>query len=148
MPYKIWHQSYLASQWSDFSGYCAISWNLKLVQPASGYHGWLHQEFFTIHCCSVFMGADTGGGGCIPQSESGRGTSPQKSRYLQICLKELTKVSRSFKTFKIKWPKFEEKSEFGVGGFDGPESAPPPVKTLWRYHCQYSKWYCISLYKS
>ena len=79
------------------------------------------------------------GGDASPQSESGRGTSPQKSRYLQICLKERTKVSRSFKTFKIKWPKFEEKSEFGVGGFDGPESAPPPVKTLWRYHCQYSK---------
>ena len=76
------------------------------------------------------MGADTGGGDASPQSESGRGTSPQKSRYLQICLKELTKVSRSFKTFKIKWPKFEEKSEFGVGGFDGPESVPPPQSKL------------------
>ena len=49
MPDKIWHQSYLASHWLDFSGYCIISWNLKLAKPDS------EQKYLPIISRHIFL---------------------------------------------------------------------------------------------
>ena len=40
--------SYLASHWSDFSGYCVISWNLNLVKPGSGQKKFLGRSSFFL----------------------------------------------------------------------------------------------------
>ena len=69
------------------------------------------------------MDVATGGGRTRPPGSKFRGTSPQKSR-----LKNLNTCQnfQIFQYFKIKWAKFEGKSELGVGGFDSPKSTPPP----------------------
>ena len=62
-------------------------------------------------------GADARGGGRErrvppPRFNILRVMSPQKSRFLQIFFKQFTNFY-VFKIFKIKWPKSEEKPEFG-----------------------------------
>ena len=80
------------------------------------------------------MGAVVGGGGTgeAPPPFEILGGVPQKSRLLKKIW--VHNIFLDFtKIFEINWPKSEEKLEFGVGGFDVPESIPP-VKTLWGAH--------------
>ena len=69
-----------------------------------------------------------------PPGEEGWGTRPpirnsvgvpRKSWFLKKIFRIFGKIFRSFNIYKIKWAKSEEKSAFGVGGFDSPESVPP-----------------------
>ena len=50
--------SYLASHWSDFSGYCIISWNLNLVKPDSdldiGSQVTFFQNNFWVWLCNLW----------------------------------------------------------------------------------------------
>ena len=65
------------------------------------------------------------GGTRPPRSESRRGTSPRNHGFYRF-LKELTKIFRFFKIFKIKWPKSQEKSEFGGRWVWRMRIHPPP----------------------
>ena len=75
------------------------------------------------------MGGATGGGGGMrgtglpPGSKFQEGCPPNELRFKKwnFCYFLFSNIS------KIKWAQSEEKSEFGVRGFDLPESAPPPV---------------------
>ena len=67
---------------------------------------------------------------------------PQKSRCLKRNFLNICQIFRFINISKIKWPKSEEKSDLGVGGFDSPEFIPPsesvppqPAETSWRRPC-------------
>ena len=62
------------------------------------------------------------GGGHVPPVQNSGGKSLRNIF--------LTYKNRFVKFFKIKRPKSEEKSELGVGGFDGPESVPLPSQNF------------------
>ena len=66
------------------------------------------------------MGAAAGGGDLSPLSKVW-GTSPRNRDFYFL---ELIKKNYIFRILKIKWPKSEETSELGVGGFGGPQWAP------------------------
>ena len=74
MPDKMWRRSYLASHWSDFSGFCITSLNPNLVKPDSGlccnaYLWWLmriaqRESYVSLclrhHCSAVAVFSDSG----------------------------------------------------------------------------------------
>ena len=64
---------------------------------------------------ALSMGVATGGdaGGVSPPVRNSGGMSPQKSRFLKKILCIFLKIFRFSNVFQIKWPKSEEKSEFG-----------------------------------
>ena len=61
------------------------------------------------------VGVATGGDGgdMSPPGSKFRGDAPQKSRFLNKILCIFVKIFRFSNSSKIKWPKSEDKSEFG-----------------------------------
>ena len=83
------------------------------------------------------MGAESARetGGRVPQSRNQRGMSFQKLGCFITFFVTHNFCFAFSNIFKIKWPKSEEKLNFGVGGFGcliAYESVPPPpIKTSW-----------------
>ena len=77
------------------------------------------------------MGVESGGGGgrrdASPAVEKSAGDVPQKSRYFSIFFIDTCENFAFPNIFKIKWPKSEEKLNFG-GRWDWVPMNPPPSK--------------------
>ena len=72
------------------------------------------------------VAAAGGGGGRVPTVRNSGGDVPvQKSRFLTKMFQNKEHFFRFSENFKSKRPKSEEKKEFGIGGFDAPESVSP-----------------------
>ena len=78
------------------------------------------------------MGVESGGRGTRPpQSKNQRGTSPEIMIFQYLFLETFANFEFS-NIFEIKWPKSEEKLNFGGRWVWMPMNPSPPNKTWWR----------------
>ena len=86
------------------------------------------------------------GGDASPAVKNQRGTSPQKWWYFSIFFLDTYENFAFFTIFKIKWPKFEEKQNFGGRWVSVPMNPSPPNKTScrrpWTKKYHYTRFYC------